>query len=90
MVEDSELGHVIQLQGDQRKNVSGFLVANKLAKKVRSSYWVFADGGCMLVTRCTSEGFRCLQPLLAGCRHIVWMVTCRLLRSQDVVKIHGF
>ena len=35
VVEDSELGHVIQLQGDQRKNVSGFLVANKLAKKVR-------------------------------------------------------
>ena len=34
VVEDSELGHVIQLQGDQRKNVSGFLVANKLAKKV--------------------------------------------------------
>jgi translation initiation factor 1 len=33
VVEDSELGHVIQLQGDQRKNVSGFLVANKLAKK---------------------------------------------------------
>lgn len=33
MVEDTELGQVIQLQGDQRKNVSGFLVANKLAKK---------------------------------------------------------
>mmetsp|Transcript_20013 Transcript_20013/g.60473 ORF Transcript_20013/g.60473 Transcript_20013/m.60473 type:complete len:106 (+) Transcript_20013:379-696(+) len=33
VVEDTELGQVIQLQGDQRKNVSGFLIANKLAKK---------------------------------------------------------
>ena len=36
VVEDTELGQVIQLQGDQRKNVSGFLIANKLAKKVSS------------------------------------------------------
>lgn len=35
VVESPELGQVIQLQGDQRKNVSSFLVANKLAKKVQ-------------------------------------------------------
>ena len=33
VVEDSELGHVIQLQGDQRKNVSTFLTSNNIAKK---------------------------------------------------------
>lgn len=33
VVDDKELGQVIQLQGDQRKNVSTFLVGNKLAKK---------------------------------------------------------
>lgn len=39
MVEDTELGQVIQLQGDQRKNVSGFLIANKLAKKVVPAFF---------------------------------------------------
>ncbi len=33
VVEDPELGKVIQLQGDQRKNVSTFLVSNNIAKK---------------------------------------------------------
>ena len=33
VVEDAELGKVIQLQGDQRKNVSTFLVSNNIAKK---------------------------------------------------------
>lgn len=33
VVEDKELGKVIQLQGDQRKNVSAFLISNELAKK---------------------------------------------------------
>jgi translation initiation factor SUI1 len=33
VVEDPELGQVIQLQGDQRKNASTFLVENKLVKK---------------------------------------------------------
>ena len=33
VVEDAELGKVIQLQGDQRKNVSTFLTGNNLAKK---------------------------------------------------------
>ncbi|DBA84552.1 hypothetical protein WJX82_001520 [Trebouxia sp. C0006] len=33
VVEDTELGQVIQLQGDQRKNVSTFLVGNKICKK---------------------------------------------------------
>ena len=33
VVEDAEVGHVIQLQGDQRKNASTFLVENKLVKK---------------------------------------------------------
>jgi Translation initiation factor SUI1 len=33
VVEDEELGQVIQLQGDQRKNVSQFLVQNQIAKK---------------------------------------------------------
>ena len=33
VVEDPELGQVIQLQGDQRKNVTDFLVAEKLVKK---------------------------------------------------------
>jgi len=33
VVDDTELGQVIQLQGDQRKNVSVFLVENKIAKK---------------------------------------------------------
>ncbi|KAG1666164.1 hypothetical protein FOA52_011576 [Chlamydomonas sp. UWO 241] len=33
VVEDSELGKVIQLQGDQRKNVSEFLIKSKLTKK---------------------------------------------------------
>jgi len=32
-VEDTELGHVIQLQGDQRKNVSTFLTSNNIANK---------------------------------------------------------
>lgn len=33
VVEDEESGKVLQLQGDQRKNVSTFVVENKLAKK---------------------------------------------------------
>eukprot|EP00884_Botryococcus_braunii_P004008 jgi/Botrbrau1/13608/Bobra.0069s0005.1 len=33
VVEDPDLGKVIQLQGDQRKNASNFLVTNKIAKK---------------------------------------------------------
>jgi len=33
VVDDEELGQVIQLQGDQRKNVSVFLTENKIAKK---------------------------------------------------------
>ena len=33
VVEDSELGEVIQLQGDQRKNVSDFLTESKIVKK---------------------------------------------------------
>lgn len=33
VVEDAELGKVIQLQGDQRKNVSDFLIKEKLVKK---------------------------------------------------------
>ena len=33
VVEDEENGKVLQLQGDQRKNVSTFVVENKLAKK---------------------------------------------------------
>ena len=32
-MEDPELGQVIQLQGDQRKNVTDFLVSEKLVKK---------------------------------------------------------
>ncbi|KAL6573881.1 hypothetical protein OROHE_001423 [Orobanche hederae] len=33
VVDDPELGKVIQLQGDQRKNVSDFLVQNQVVKK---------------------------------------------------------
>lgn len=33
VVDDPELGQVIQLQGDQRKNVQDFLTKNKLVKK---------------------------------------------------------
>mmetsp|Transcript_42710 Transcript_42710/g.87230 ORF Transcript_42710/g.87230 Transcript_42710/m.87230 type:complete len:117 (-) Transcript_42710:519-869(-) len=33
VVEDTELGKVIQLQGDQRKNVSEFLIKTKISKK---------------------------------------------------------
>uniref|UniRef100_A0A7S0YIN2 SUI1 domain-containing protein n=1 Tax=Polytomella parva TaxID=51329 RepID=A0A7S0YIN2_9CHLO len=33
VVEDPELGQVIQLQGDQRKNVTDFLTKAKLVKK---------------------------------------------------------
>lgn len=33
VVEDPEQGHVIQLQGDQRKNVSTFLINEKIVKK---------------------------------------------------------
>mmetsp|Transcript_23247 Transcript_23247/g.65280 ORF Transcript_23247/g.65280 Transcript_23247/m.65280 type:complete len:128 (+) Transcript_23247:34-417(+) len=33
VVEDSEFGEVIQLQGDQRQNVQTFLVQEKLVKK---------------------------------------------------------
>ena len=33
VVEDEENGNVLQQQGDQRKNVSTFVVENKLAKK---------------------------------------------------------
>mmetsp|Transcript_1857 Transcript_1857/g.6654 ORF Transcript_1857/g.6654 Transcript_1857/m.6654 type:complete len:112 (-) Transcript_1857:348-683(-) len=33
VVEDPELGQVIQLQGDQRKNVSQFLIQEKIVKK---------------------------------------------------------
>jgi hypothetical protein len=36
VVEDTELGTVIQLQGDQRKNVSQFLVQVSLASEVHS------------------------------------------------------
>jgi translation initiation factor 1 (eIF-1/SUI1) len=32
VVDDDELGQVIQLQGDQRKNVSVFLTTNKNPK----------------------------------------------------------
>ncbi|KAJ4981271.1 hypothetical protein NE237_032108 [Protea cynaroides] len=35
VVQDSELGQVIQLQGDQRKNVSTFLVQAGIVKKER-------------------------------------------------------
>ncbi|MEW5308195.1 MAG: hypothetical protein WDW38_000172 [Sanguina aurantia] len=33
VVDDAELGNVIQLQGDQRKNVQTFLIQEKLVKK---------------------------------------------------------
>ncbi|GAA0157256.1 translation initiation factor [Lithospermum erythrorhizon] len=33
VVQDPELGQVIQLQGDQRKNVSSFLIENGIVKK---------------------------------------------------------
>ncbi|XP_006372949.2 protein translation factor SUI1 homolog isoform X2 [Populus trichocarpa] len=33
VVQDPELGQVIQLQGDQRKNVSTFLIQSGIAKK---------------------------------------------------------
>lgn len=33
IVDDPELGQIIQLQGDQRKNVAQFLVDEKIAKK---------------------------------------------------------
>lgn len=33
IVEDSELGDIIQLQGDQRKNVAQFLIDEKISKK---------------------------------------------------------
>jgi len=33
VVDDSELGQVIQLQGDQRKNVSGWLTGEGIVKK---------------------------------------------------------
>eukprot|EP00743_Colponemidia_sp_Colp-15_P000992 GILK01001096.1.p1 GENE.GILK01001096.1~~GILK01001096.1.p1 ORF type:complete len:120 (-),score=20.42 GILK01001096.1:167-493(-) len=33
IVEDEELGHVIQLQGDQRKNVADFLIAEGIVDK---------------------------------------------------------
>lgn len=33
IVQDKELGRVIQLQGDQRKNVSTFLIENGVVKK---------------------------------------------------------
>lgn len=33
VIEDEELGKVLQLQGDQRKNVSAFLLGNQLCKK---------------------------------------------------------
>lgn len=33
VVDDTELGQVIQLQGDQRKNVQDFLIKEKLVKK---------------------------------------------------------
>lgn len=33
MIEDEDLGKVLQLQGDQRKNVTTFIVGNELAKK---------------------------------------------------------
>eukprot|EP00727_Mastigamoeba_balamuthi_P000416 m51a1_g10371 putative translation initiation factor sui1 family protein (109) ;mRNA; r:97428-98188 len=33
IVEDEELGMVIQLQGDQRQNVAGFLTGEGIAKK---------------------------------------------------------
>ncbi|KAK6946915.1 SUI1 domain [Dillenia turbinata] len=33
VVEDKELGKVIQLQGDQRKNVSNFLIQTGIVKK---------------------------------------------------------
>ncbi|KAF7822870.1 protein translation factor SUI1-like protein 1 [Senna tora] len=36
VVEDPELGQVIQLQGDQRKNVSTFLVQNSVLKLTRN------------------------------------------------------
>lgn len=32
VIEDPELGKVIQIQGDQRKNVHTFLVDNKIVK----------------------------------------------------------
>lgn len=33
MIEDDDLGKVLQLQGDQRKNVTAFMITNELAKK---------------------------------------------------------
>jgi len=33
IIEDEKAGEVIQLQGDQRKNVATFLIDNKIVKK---------------------------------------------------------
>lgn len=33
IIEDEKVGQVIQLQGDQRKNVAAFLTDNKIVKK---------------------------------------------------------
>ena len=33
VVDDDELGQVIQVQGDQRKNIADFLTTNKIVKK---------------------------------------------------------
>lgn len=62
VVEDSELGKVIQLQGDQRKNVSDFLLGQKLCKKdqVRSPCVpVLGEGGGRA---CPASGERPLTP----------------------------
>jgi len=52
VVQDPELGQVIQLQGDQRKNVSTFLVQASIVKKEHikiHGFWAAAEGKLCVV-----------------------------------------
>lgn len=70
VVESPELGQVIQLQGDQRKNVSGFLVTNKLAKKVTLA-WTCLPGSAYLTLL-----LPVLWPLNSPRRCPPWVYLC--------------
>jgi len=76
VVQDKELGKVIQLQGDQRKNVQNFLVNQNIVKKDQikiHGFWinlVFTTSKLLIKLLCVCLIF--FSPL---CRWIVVIVT---------------
>jgi len=99
VVEDEELGFIIQVQGDQRKNIADFLTTVRTTPTV--------DGVCqpvfgVLMQRQAQPG-RCTRHLLLCCV-CFWHVSAMLramwrqpaiclqnkIVKKDMIKVHGF